>query len=67
VDLTPFRDAYLAPWAEALPGTDLVAASDAALRLGWAARAVNGLAGDPGGTAQTLARLQMFLDGRVAD
>lgn len=67
VDVTPFRDAYLVPWAEALPGTDLVAASDAALRLGWAARAVNGLAGDPGGTAQTLARLQMFLDGRVAD
>ncbi|MQW74708.1 phosphotransferase [Nocardioides sp. dk4132] len=68
VDIAPFRDAYLAPWAEALPGTDLVAVTDAALRLGWAARAVNGhVAADPDDTERTLTRLQMFLDGRVAD
>jgi hypothetical protein len=63
VDTTPFRDAYLAPWAERLPGVDLAAAVTPALRLGWAIRAVNGhVAGDLG---QTLTRLRMFLDGRA--
>lgn len=63
VDTTPFRDAYLAPWAARLPGVDLAAAVVPAVRLGWAIRAVNGhVAGDVG---QTLTRLRMFLDGRA--
>jgi len=42
---------------------DLLEATWLAIRLGWAARAANGLVfGDPGRTRQ---RLQMFLDGRV--
>ena len=62
VDTAPFRDAYLAPWAERVDG-DLVAACHVALRLGWAARAVNGHV--PGEERSTQARLRMFLDGRV--
>ena len=41
VDVAPFRDAYLAPAAERFDG-DLVAATEVAMRLGWACRAVNG-------------------------
>lgn len=63
VDTTPFRDAYLAPWAERLPGVDLAAAVVPALRLGWAVRAVNGHVPEDGD--RTLTRLRMFLDGRV--
>jgi len=62
VDTVPFRDAYLAPWAERVEG-DLVAACEVAVRLGWAARAVNGHV--PGEEGATQARLRMFLDGRV--
>jgi hypothetical protein len=62
VDTSPFRDAYLAPWREVCDG-DLVAACETALRLGWAARAVNGHV--PGEERATQARLAMFLDGRV--
>jgi hypothetical protein len=62
VETTPFRDAYLAPWARELDG-DLVAACEVAVRLGWAARAVNGHF--PGEEAATQARLRMFLDGPV--
>ena len=62
VDTAPFRDAYLRPWAERYDG-DLVAACAVALRVGWAARAVNGHV--PGEERATQARLQMFLDGRV--
>ena len=64
VDTAPFRDAYLAPWAERYGG-DLVAASRLALRLGWAARAVSAHAAG-GDREKTPVRLQMFLDGRVA-
>ena len=64
VDTGPFRDAYLAPWAERYGG-DLVAASRLALRLGWAARAVSAHAAG-GDREKTPVRLQMFLDGRVA-
>ena len=61
VDVTPFRDDYLAPFATAYPDVDLVAAVDPALRLGWVCRAVNG---HPlGGTERTMTRLRMFLDG----
>lgn len=61
VDTAPFRDAYLAPYAERFTG-DLVAATRVALRLGWVCRAVNGHV--PGDDKQTLTRLRMFLDGR---
>ena len=60
VDIGPFRDAYLAPYAERHQ-VDLIAACKVALRLGWACRAVNGhVAGDD---EQTRVRLRMFLDG----
>ena len=61
VDVTGFRDAYLAPFAERFPG-DLAAATGPALRLGWACRAINGhVTGDDG---PTRTRLRMFLDGK---
>ena len=63
VDTAPYRDAYLAPWAERLPGVDLAAAVSPALRLGWAVRAVNGHL--PEDVERTTTRLRMFLDGRV--
>lgn len=59
VDIAPFRDSYLAGFAEREPG-DLVAAARIALRLGWACRAVNGHV--QGDTERTVARLRMFLD-----
>jgi hypothetical protein len=62
VDTAPFRDAYLRPWADRFDA-DLAAACEVALRVGWAARAVNGHV--PGEERPTQARLQMFLDGRV--
>lgn len=61
LDTAPFRAAYLAHWAERFDG-DLVAACEVALRLGWAARAVNGHV--PGSEGSTQTRLRMFLDGR---
>lgn len=60
VDTAPFRDAYLAPFAERFQG-DLVAATRVALRLGWVCRAVNGHI--PGDEERTFTRLRMFLDG----
>jgi hypothetical protein len=62
VDTTPFRDAYLRPWAGVSEG-DLVRACELAQRVGWAARAVNGHV--PGEERSTQARLAMFLDGGV--
>jgi hypothetical protein len=66
VDVAPFRDAYLAPYAERYPElgrAGLARATVPALRLGWACRAVNGhVAGD---LDPTLARLRMFVDGRA--
>jgi hypothetical protein len=61
VDTAPFRDAYLAVWGDP---AELHPACDAALRLGWAARAVNGWEAGGEAPAQTAARLRMFLDGR---
>jgi hypothetical protein len=65
VDIAPFRDAYLAPYAErfgpSLTTADLTAAATLGLRLGWACRAVNGHV--PGDDAATHTRLRMFLDG----
>jgi aminoglycoside phosphotransferase (APT) family kinase protein len=68
VDVTPFRDAYLAPYANAYPllsSSDLIEAARLATRLGWACRAVNGHV--VGHNAHTIRRLTMFLDGRVGD
>ncbi len=64
VDVAPFRDAYLAVFAEALGMTHstLLEATRLALRLGWACRAVNGHV--PGDNDRTFTRLRMFLDGR---
>lgn len=59
-DIAPFRDAYLEAFATSRD-VDLIGAVDAALRLGWAARAVNGHV--PGDEDRTHARLRMFLDG----
>ena len=63
-DIAPYRDAYLKPFAERYAG-DLVAAATTAIRLGWAARAVNGHI--PGDDNPTLTRLRMFVDGRPGD
>jgi len=62
VDTAPFRDAYLAPFAERYDA-DLVGATETAVRLGWACRAVNGHV--PGEEKATWARLRMFVDGRA--
>ena len=62
VDTGPFRDAYLAPFAERYDA-DLVGATEIAVRLGWACRAVNGHV--PGEEKATWARLRMFVDGRA--
>ena len=62
VDTTPYRDAYLAPFAGVRPDDELRAAFGLAVRLGWACRAVNGHV--PGIDAgPTWTRLRMFLDG----
>jgi hypothetical protein len=63
VDVAPFRDAYLAPFASVAPSSDLVAACAIAMRLGWVCRAVNTHFGGSE-VADTYARLRMFLDGR---
>jgi hypothetical protein len=64
VDTRPFRDEYLAPFAAAYPGVDLVAALQPALRLGWISRALNGhlYAGGEGGEDGAMTGLRMFLD-----
>lgn len=62
VDVASFRDDYLAPFAE-MYDTDLNAACEAALRLGWVCRAINGHI--PGDEKQTHVRLRMFLDGHT--
>ena len=61
VDLAPLIDGYLRRYDPERP--ELAAAVPPALRLGWAARAVNGATvEDPQSTRN---RLLMFLDGRV--
>jgi hypothetical protein len=65
VDVEPFRDAYLGPFARD-GDRDLAELTDActtAMRLGWVCRAVNGY--ESGSDArETQVRLRMFLDGR---
>ena len=70
VDIAPFRDAYLAPYAAQYDGDlveasrgDLIEASRLAIRLGWACRAVNGHI--PGEDYRTIARLRMFVTGHA--
>lgn len=63
VDVGPFRDAYLEPFALFAERADLNAACAIAMRLGWVCRAVNcHFTGSEFG--QTHARLRMFLDRR---
>lgn len=62
VDVRPFRDAYLTPYARDFEQQGLVAASDVAIRLGWLCRAVNGSAAEAD-VGRTGTRLRMFLDG----
>ena len=65
-DTTPYLESYLAGWAGAGSPDQLVAASRAARRLGWACRAVNGhVPQDPESLCTTRTRLRMFLDGRA--
>lgn len=75
-DVAPYRDTYLAGWQGVGGATydDLVRASDVARRLGWVCRSVNdplpedpGAPASPDSVASLRTRLQMFLDGRVAD
>ena len=61
--MTPFRDAYLAPFSRFGERAELEAAAAIALRLGWVCRAVNARLGNPEG-ANTPVHLRMFLDGR---
>ena len=62
VDIEPFRDAYLAPFAGIADGPDVVAASAIALRLGWVCRAINARLGGAA-DANIRVHLRMFLDG----
>ena len=61
LDVTPFRDAYLTPFSSLADETDLQAAAEIAVRLGWICRAVNGALGRST-VAETQVRLGMFLD-----
>jgi hypothetical protein len=62
VDVGPFRDAYLRPFARLAGEAELAAACQIATRLGWVCRAVNGhLTGSE--PAETHTRLRMYLDG----
>ncbi len=63
VDVGPFRDAYLRPFARVAPGADLTTACSLGMRLGWVCRAVNARASESD-ASRTHARLRMFLDGR---
>lgn len=65
VDIGPFRDAYLEPFARGGAGTsgELADACVTAMRLGWVCRAVNGHRSGSE-TEQTHVRLRMFLDGQ---
>lgn len=65
VDITPFRDAYLAPYAADHDLALLRSATALAIRLGWACRSINGHVPGPEAAA-TWTRLRMFLDGRPA-
>jgi len=63
VEVKPFRDVYLAPFARLAGRADLAAAAELATRLGWVCRAVNGR-GPYEEEPHTHVRLRMFLDGR---
>lgn len=63
LEVKPFRDAYLQPYARIANGADLDAAAATATRLGWVCRAVNSHLGGSG-DADIHVLLRMFLDGR---
>jgi hypothetical protein len=65
VDITPFRDAYLRPFASYASRGELEAAHATALRLGWICRALNvhlfGLSLDDATTEEWLERVRLRL------
>ena len=63
VDVGPFRDAYLEPFARVTNGAELDVAAATAMRLGWVCRAVNTHIGGSE-EAKIYVLLRMFLDGR---
>jgi hypothetical protein len=63
VEIDPFRDAYLAPFARVDTRGDLDSACTTAMRLGWVCRAINCHLGGSE-SAETHVQLRMFLDGR---
>ncbi|CAB4723913.1 MAG: phosphotransferase [Actinobacteria bacterium] len=63
VDTGPYLDSYLEPWSDLLPADELRLAARAAVRLGWACRAVNGHV--PGDVAATRTRLGMLAADRI--
>lgn len=73
VDVTPFRDAYLEPFATVADPVELAAGLAIALRLGWLSRALDQLVtGEaPGGAGEHReaigVRLRMFLAGLPAE
>ena len=64
VDVTPFRDAYLAPFERCAERAELENAATIALRLGWVCRAINARLG-VGEGANTAVHLRLFLDGHT--
>ncbi len=65
VDVTPFRDAYLRPFASFAARPELEVAHAAALRLGWICRALNvhrfGISFGPGSSEEWLERVRLRL------
>ena len=65
VDVTPFRDAYLRPFASYAAQHELEDAHAAALRLGWICRALNvhrfGISFGPGSREEWLERVRLRL------
>ena len=63
VDVRPFRDAYLEPFARGTNGAELDVAAATAMRLGWVCRAIN-THSDGSDEEKIHVLLRMFLDGR---
>jgi hypothetical protein len=70
VDVTPFRDAYLAPFASYASRDELEAAHATALRLGWVCRALNvhmfARSVEPAGREEWLGRVRTRLRMAIA-
>ncbi len=63
VDVGPFRDAYLKPFARVTNVVELDVVAATAMRLGWVCRAINTHSGDSD-EEKIHVLLRMFLDGR---